>query len=221
MTTSSTSPIDKRQRTFFTLAFCWLLSAYLVSAYVSILPFWWIVMGTLLFAIPIAISGTYSSAVNQTKMLALFKSSGWAHKLLSGRLTRSIAWTVWALVSSFAMLIHFAGYSALNWILLALSIPSFWFIHKASIRFLTKEINKPYVIENMGIIWARWICTILMTTVYGCILWLFSEVPDVTSLAEELAQSEQLNQQFTKSSVVQLALGWFSFVDGTKTYLGR
>lgn len=221
MSTPSYYAQEKRRRVFFAFSCCWLLLAYVVSAYIADIPFWWVVFGTLLFATPIAISGAYSSAVNQTKMLTLFNSSGLAHQLLSGRLTRSIAWIVWALVSSFAMLIHFAGYSALNWFVLALSIPTFWFIHKASIRFLTKEINKPYVIENMGIIWTRWLCTLLMTAVYGCILWLFSEAPEVTSLAEELAQSQQLNQQYTGSSVVQLALGWASFIDGTTTYLGR
>ena len=64
-------------RTFVTLAIVWLTAAYFVGQYIAILPFGFVVISVFIFAVPIAISGIYSSAVNQTRVMSYYKTSGW------------------------------------------------------------------------------------------------------------------------------------------------
>ena len=86
------------------MALVWFAAAYLASQYIVELPFGFVVISVFVFAVPIAISGAYSSAVNQTRMMSYYKTNGWFYKLFSGRLIRSSLWVIWALASSFAMI---------------------------------------------------------------------------------------------------------------------
>ena len=67
-------------RPFAAMAIVWLASAYLAGRYVTVLPFGFVVVGVFIFAVPIAISGAYNSAVNQTRMMSYYKTSGWFYK---------------------------------------------------------------------------------------------------------------------------------------------
>ena len=100
-------------RLFAAMSIVWLGAAYLAGQYVAVLPFGFVVVSVFVFAVPIAISGAYSSAINQTRMMSYYKTSGWFFKIFSGRLIRSVLWMIWALVSSFVMLLQFSTYSGL------------------------------------------------------------------------------------------------------------
>lgn len=202
------------------MALVWLAAAYLVGQYVAVLPFGFVVISVFIFAVPIAISGAYSSAVNQTRMMSYYKTSGWFYKIFSGRLIRSVLWVIWALASSFAMLLQFSTYSGLEWVTLGLAIPAFWYIHKLCNRVFSSELKKRYVISSFAITWARLLCPMLLIVMYAILVSIFAEGPNYASLAEAVAATRVNTPEVAGSSVVQIALFFISFLDGTKAYLG-
>ena len=202
------------------MAIVWLAAAYLAGQYVAVLPFGFVVISVFIFAVPIAISGAYSSAVNQTRMMLYYKTSGWFYKIFSGRLIRSILWVIWALTSSFAILLQFSAYSGLEWVTLGLGIPVFWYIHKLCNKVFSSELKKRYFISSFAITWARQLSPLLLVVLYAVLVSLFAKGPSYTSLTEAVAASRVNTPEIAGSSVVQVALFFTSWVDGTKAYLG-
>ncbi len=153
-------------------------------------------------------------------MMSYYKTSGLFFMLFSGRLIRSIVWVIWALTSSFAMLLQFSTYSGLEWMTLVLAIPAFWYTHKLCNKVFSSELKKRYVISSFAITWARWLCPVLLVVVYAILVSMFIENQNYTSLAEAVAATRVNTPEIAGSSVVQLALFFVSFLDGTKAYLG-
>lgn len=207
-------------RAFSAMGILWLAAAYLAGQYVAVLPFGFLVVSVFVFAVPIAISGAYSSAVNQTRIMSYYKISGWFYRLFSGRLVRSVFWLLWALASSFLMLLQFSTYSILEWVTLALAIPTFWYIHKFCHSVFSSELKKLYVIYSFAIEWTRLICPIFLVIIYVILIKIFSSDPSYTSLAESVAAIRVNTPEVAPSSVVQVALFYISFANGTKAYLG-
>jgi hypothetical protein len=198
----------------------WLAAAYLVGQNIAELPFWFVVISVFIFAVPVAIVGIYSSAVSQTRMLSYYKPGGWVFKLFSGRFIRSTLWVIWAFTSSFAMLLQFSTYSGLEWLTLVLAVPAFWYIHKLASRFVTSEVKKRYISFSFAVTLARWLCPVLLVVLYAILVSMFGMNLTYTSLADAVSASRGNTPEVTGSSVVQLALFFISFLDGTKTYLG-
>ena len=207
-------------RAFTAMAMVWLAAAYLAGKYVAVLPFGFVVISVFIFAVPIAISGIYSSAVNQTRMISYYKTSGWFYKIFSGRLIRSVLWVIWALTSSFAMIMQFSTYSGLEWVTIGLGIPVFWYSHRLCNKVFSSELKKRYVISSFAITWTRWLFPLLLVVLYAVLVSLFAKWPSYTSLAEAVAASRVSTPEIAGSSVVQVALFFTSWVDGTKAYLG-
>jgi hypothetical protein len=207
-------------RPFAAMSIVWLAAAYLAGQYVAVLPFGFVVVSVFIFAVPIAISGAYSSAINQTRMMSYYKTSGWFYKIFSRRIIRSTLWVIWALGSSFVMLLQFSTYSGLEWVTLALAIPVFWYVHKIFKRVFSSELKKRYVISSFAITWARLICPLILIFIYAILASMFAAGKSYTSLAEAVAVTRVNTPEVAGSAVVQVALFFVSFVDGTKAYLG-
>ncbi len=137
---------------FLALAFVWFVSAYLAGHLMANLPFGFVVLAVFLFAVPIAMSGAYSSAVEQARAVSYYRPSGWAYKLFSRRFLRSFLWVIWALGSSFLALLQFLTYSGLQWATLCLVIPVFWIFYTKSYRLISTELKKRYVITSIAIL---------------------------------------------------------------------
>jgi len=202
------------------MALAWLAAAYWTSQYVAVLPFAFVVISVFVFAVPIAISGAYSSAVDQTRMLSYYKTSGWFFRLFSGGLIRSVLWVIWALFSSFAMLLQFSTYSGLEWFTLGLAIPVFWHVHQFCNKVFSCELRKRYVVSSFAISWTRWICPFFLVALYAILTSIAAQPPNYTSLAEAVAAMRLSTPEVAGSSVVQAALLLISFLNGTKAYLG-
>lgn len=213
----SVSPIGFRA--FSAMAIVWIAGAYFAGQQVASLPFGFVVISVFIFAVPIALSGAYSSAVNQARAMSYYATSGWVYKTLSGRLIRSIFWVLWALTSSFVMLLQFSRYSGLEWLTLCLVIPAFWLVHSKSRQLLSHELRKRYVITSFTIIWTRRLCPVLMLVVYAVLIWSFTEIQSYASLSEALAAKKVGIPNNVGSTVVQAALLLITFMDGTKAYL--
>jgi hypothetical protein len=207
-------------RPFAAMAIVWLAAAYFAGQYIAVLPFGFVVVSVFIFAVPIAISGAYSSAVNQTRMMSYYKTSGWFYKVFSGRLIRSVLWVIWALASSFVMLLQFSTYSWLEWVTLALAIPIFWYVHKLCNRIFSSELKKRYVISSFAITWARLICPLLLVLIYAILASMSAAGPSYSSLAEAVAATRVNTPDVAGSFVVDIALFFISFANGTKAYLG-
>ncbi len=206
-------------RLFLVKALVWLALAYLAGRQIASLPFGFVVFSVLIFAVPVALSGAYSSAVDQTRLLSYYKTSGMAYMLLSGRVIRSILWVIWALVTSFFMLLQFSSYSSLEWVALLFGVPVYWLVHQHSHRFLSVELKKRYVITDFSIVWARWRCPAIMVVIYAGLILAFSSVQNYASLPEALAAKRSGIPEVAGSAVVQVALRLMTFADGIKAYL--
>ena len=206
-------------RSFFLMSLVWLALAYLAGQQIANLPFGFVVVSVLIFAVPVALSGAYSSAVNQTRVVSYYKTRGRAYKLLSGRVIRSILWVIWALTTSFFMLLQFSTYSSLEWVALLLVVPVYWLAHQYSHRFLSVELKKRYVITDFSIVWARLWCPAIMVVIYAGLILAFSSVQNYASLSEALAAKRSGIPEIAGSAVAQVALRLMSFADGIKAYL--
>ncbi|MDP2821788.1 MAG: hypothetical protein Q8O52_03785 [Sulfuritalea sp.] len=206
-------------RPFLVMSLVWLALAYLAGQQIASLPFGFVVISVLIFAVPVALSGAYSSAVNQTRVVSYYKTSGRAYKLLSGRVIRSFLWVIWALTTSFFMLLQFSTYSSLEWVALVLVVPVYWLAHQYSHRFLSVELKKRYVITDFSIVWARLWCPAIMVVVYAGLILAFSSVQNYASLSEALAAKRSGIPEIAGSAVAQVALRLMSFADGIKAYL--
>jgi hypothetical protein len=206
-------------RPFLVMSLVWLALAYLAGQKIASLPFGFVVISVLIFAVPVALSGAYSSAVNQTRVVSYYKTSGRAYKLLSGRVIRSILWVIWALTTSFFMLLQFSTYSSLEWVALVLVVPVYWLAHQYSHRFLSVELKKRYVITDFSIVWARLWCPAIMVVVYAGLILAFSSVQNFASLSEALAAKRSGIPEIAGSAVAQVALRLMSFADGIEAYL--
>ena len=204
---------------FLVMAHVWLALAYLAGQQITRLPFGFVVVSVLIFAVPVALSGAYSSAVNQTLVLSYYKTSGRVYKALSGRVTRSILWVPLALVTSFFMLLQFSTYSSLEFVALLLVVPFYWLAHQYSHRFLSVELKKSFVITHFSIVWARWLCPVIMVVIFAGLVLAFSNVQKYGSLSEALAAKRSGIPEVAGSAVVQVALRLITFADGIKAYL--
>lgn len=201
------------------MALVWLALAYLAGKQIASLPFGFVAFSVLVFAVPVALSGAYMSALNQTRAVSYYKTSGRAYKLLSGRAIRSILWVLWALATSFFMLLQFATYSGLEWVALLLVVAVYWLAYRYSHRFLSVELKKRYVIEDFSIAWARWWCPKIMVVIYAGLILAFFSVQNYASLSDALAAKRSGIPEIAGSAVVQVGLRLMTFADGIKAYL--
>ncbi|MBV5336676.1 MAG: hypothetical protein J0653_01315, partial [Deltaproteobacteria bacterium] len=165
-----------------------------------------------------ALSGGYSSAVNQIRTLSYYKIGGRAHRYLSQRWLRTLIWVISALATTFLMLLQFATYTAIEWVALAIAIPLYWACHTKIYRFLASELKKRYVTTSLTITWARWLCPLFMLCVYGFLVWIFGGIATYESLSAALAAKRAGLPDQAGSQIVQIALRLFTFTDGFKSY---
>lgn len=200
------------------LSLTWLFLAFIASRLFVAQPLGFAVLSVFVFAVPVALSGGYSSAVNQIRTLSYYKVGGRAHRFLSQRWLRTLIWVISALATTFLMLLQFATYTAIEWIALAIAIPLYWACHTKIYRFLASELKKRYVTTSLTITWARWLCPLLMLCVYGFLVWIIGGITTYESLSSALAAKRAGLPDQAGSQIVQIALRISTFADGFKSY---
>jgi len=205
-------------RRYVVLSITWLFLAFIASRLLVTQPLGFAVLNVFAFAVPVALSGGYSSAVNQIRTLSYYKEGGWAHRFLSQRWLRTVIWVIAALATTFLMLLQFATYTAIEWVALAITIPLYWAFYTSIYRLLASELKKNYVTTSLTITWARWLCPLLMLCVYGLLVWIFGEVKTYESLSATLAAKRAGLPDRAGSQIVQIALRISTFADGFKSY---
>ncbi len=210
-TIRTTTP--SRFRRFLVLALLWTVCAYLVGWYLPTTPPYLALIANFLFAVPIAISGAYSSAAVQTRRASYFHPRGWAFRILSGRILRSLFWIAWALVSSLFMLIQFATYSNWDWIALLLLIPFFWIIYSRLHRWLSGELRMRFHATHFAILSTRRVGMFLLFALYALIIWLTFESDSFKSFFGQLTATKAVIPGPDASVVVQIGLELTSLSD--------
>ena len=200
------------------LSIAWLLLAFISGRLFVAQPLGFVVLSVFVFSVPVALSGGYSSAVNQIRTLSYYKEGGRAHKFLAQRLLRTLIWVITALATTFLMLLQFATYTAIEWVALAIAAPSYWACHTTISRFLASELKKRYVTTSLTITWARWLCPLFMLCVYGFLVSISGGVTTYESLIAALAAKRTGLPDQAGSQIVQIALRLFTFADGVKSY---
>lgn len=205
-------------RRYVVLSIIWLFLAFIASRLLVTQPPGFTVLSVFVLAVPVALSGGYSSAVNQIRALSYYKEGGRAHRFLSQRWLRVLIWVIAALATTFLMLLQFATYTAIEWVALAIAIPLYWACHTKIYRFLASELKKRYVTTSLTITWARWLFPLLMLFIYGMLVWIFGGVTTYESLSAALAAKRAGLPGQAGSQIVQIALRTSTFADGFKSY---
>ncbi len=127
-----TSP-GERERTILPSFARYLIKALAGAAGVWLLtrwfdgyPPWATILSVLVLSIPIALAAFYHTVVGRIHRATLYRKGGWIHRWISGRGLRFLFWTLWAVGTSFFMLIQLHAFGSLEWGVFLLTIPIFW-----------------------------------------------------------------------------------------------
>ena len=219
MTSTATPKKTVKPVLFFGLALGWLAAAYLIGHMAPKMPFGFTVLSVLFLAVPIMLSGAYTGAIAQVRTLSAFHPRGWIFRLLSKRLLKTVLWGVWALITSFFVLLQFILYTPREWLALLLCIPLFWIVVSASQRVLVNEIKRPYLVTDFAIRWGRLITPVLMVILYVGMTALVDTTQNFGSLHDAIAAQRSGLPTELDSSLVQTGLQLITLSDGIKGYV--
>ena len=204
---------------FMVISMAWYGYAYYVSQSLATQVFGIVFLNVFIFAIPIALSGAYSLAVNQARTVSFYRQGGWAYWLFSRRFIKALLWITWSLVASFLMLVLLASYSLREWIALAVLIPIYWVVHDKSRLFLTRELKKVYVITNYSITWSKWLSLFIMLAFYGILVAYSENESHYTSFSNAVMEQQKGIAQVSNVGIVRIALDISAFKAGFQVWM--
>ncbi|NJD24844.1 MAG: hypothetical protein FIB06_05505 [Betaproteobacteria bacterium] len=200
----------------FSLA--WLGAMYLISRFAATRPFGITVFSVLLLAIPVALSGAYTSTVAQIRNLRDFKPTGWLFKIFSRRFLQTMLWMFWALASSFIVFLQIILYTREEWAALILCIFVFWGVFRLTERLLSSELKTAYLVTDLSIRWSRNTTPFIMLLAYGGYLVLTGSTSNFNSLTDALTQHRKYMPEHTDSVLVMLGLEVLTASNAMKDY---
>lgn len=194
----------------------WGALTLLIARQFALHHFWVVVLSVFFFSLPMVLCGVYSNTVRQIRRLTFFQQQGWIFRLVSARLLKSILWMVWALGTSFFMLIQFHTYSELEWRVFFMTAPLFWLMFKFARGLIAREIA-PYLITELALRWTRRLCPLLMLLVY--FTWVPPAVsPEHSSLPAAIDAQKMKVAHMTGSTLVREASQFLAVYQGIKLY---
>lgn len=206
---------------FFSFLFKTLLFgfiAFYVTNKFSVNSLWVVILGVLIFSVPIILCGIYTSTIRQIRRLAIFKEKGLIYRFVSSRFLKAFIWILWAISTSFFMLIQFHTYSKLEWFIFLLVIPCFWFIYLSCRIFIVREIV-PYLSTDIALRWARVLCPLAMLIIYFVFFIHFETLPEYQAIPEAIDAQKIKIEQLSGSAITREASQFFALYDGIKAYI--
>lgn len=164
-----------------------------------------------------SLGGMYSITIRQTHRLTLFVQHGWIYRLFLGRALQTILWILWALFSSFYMLIQFQFYQLMDWAAFFLIVPVFYLTYRFFRQIFVQEI-KSYLVINMTLIWAGWCAPVLMLLIYLAYLLSFGEMPRYSTLDLAITEHKSIVAHLTSSALVWQSLQFLADFEAVKAY---
>jgi hypothetical protein len=202
---------------FFIFSGLWGLITVGLAQKFAVYNIWIVVAGVLLFSVPIFLCGFYSATVCQIRRLNIFHSKGLVYQLFSKRIFKLIVWILWALITSFFMLIQFHTYDRFEWLIYFLVIPVFWVAFVFSRRFFVNEL-KPYLVTHSALHLARMICPVFMLFVFVMAHINFDNSTIYPSLDTAITMEKNKVADMTGSALVMETSQFLGFYNGMKAY---
>lgn len=179
---------------------------------------WILILSVFIVSLPIILCGIYSSTIRQIRRLAIFKERGLIFKIVSSRILKSVLWILWAVGTSFFMLIQFHTYNALEWFVFLLVIPFFWAIFIACQKFIAREIV-PYLATDIALKWTRVLCPLIMLLIYFALFAPFENRPQYIAIPEAIDAQKIRIEGLTGSAITREASEYLALYDGIKAYV--
>lgn len=177
-----------------------------------------VILGVFILSLPIILCGTYGSTVRQIRRLAIFKERGILFKIVSSRFLKSILWILWALSTSFFMLLQFHTYSEWEWFFFLLVIPFFWIVFSTCRKFIAHEIVG-YMATDIALRWARFLCPILMLILYYAFFGQFETLPNYANIPEAIQDQKSRVENLAGSAITREASHFLALYDGIRIFI--
>ncbi|MFH1116593.1 MAG: hypothetical protein V1792_21985 [Pseudomonadota bacterium] len=190
---------------------------FLLAKFFGVYHVWIVVLGVFVLSVPIALGRIYVSTIRQIRGLAAFASRGTLFRFMSRRLMRAVFWILWALVSSFFMLLQFHTYSLPEWCAFFLVIPVFYGTFAASRRLLAREF-KDYLVTGLSLGWAAVLTPFIMVLVYACLSTYAGNVAVYESFDAAVEAQKAGVADMAGSAVVFEASQWLAWYNGAKAF---
>ncbi len=177
-----------------------------------------VILGVFILSLPIILCGTYGSTVRQIRRLTIFKERGILFKIVSSRFLKSILWILWALSTSFFMLLQFHTYSEWEWFFFLLVIPFFWIVFSTCRKFIAHEIVG-YMATDIALRWARFLCPILMLILYYAFFGQFETLPNYANIPEAIQDQKSRVENLAGSAITREASHFLALYDGIRIFI--
>lgn len=200
------------------LVLSWAAAVYWLGSSIGSLSPIAVYVATLALGLPVLWSSLYLLTVRKIHGLARFESAGWFHRLMSGRVLGTIFWSVFALVSTFALLIQFHAYTTLEWVVFFAVVPLFIVVFSLLQRISRNEF-KPYQCTASSLIAASWITPFVAVLGYMGVLWVVGGVQHVDSLHQAIDIRRGALVEPAGSALVQNALELMAYFDGARVFV--
>jgi hypothetical protein len=189
-----------------------------VSWEVAYQAFWFFVLAVFLFSLPVVVSGFYLGTVRQIRSLVFFRPGGWLHRIFSRRFFRLVFWALWAIPSSFFLLIQFRFCTFLEWLVLFSALPILGMVFLFVRRILRPEL-KPWLVTATALVWARRTTPFLLLILYGLLLYAFGGEPGLASLEEAIEVQRKTLPAMGDSVLFHELTQFFAAYEGARLYL--
>lgn len=177
-----------------------------------------VILGVFILSLPIILCGIYGSTVRQIRRLTIFKERGILFKIVSSRFLKSILWILWALSTSFFMLLQFHTYSEWEWFFFLLVIPFFWIVFSACRKFIAHEIVG-YMATDIALRWARFLCPVLMLILYYSCFGQFETLPNYANIPEAIQDQKSRVENLAGSAITREASHFLALYDGIRIFI--
>jgi hypothetical protein len=200
------------------LAVAWGYGIHYFGREFTIRPPWIVFVGVVLFSIPVVVSSLYLNTTKKIRNLAVYDRTGVLYRILIGRIVATLFWSIWAVVSTFFVLLQFHSYTAWEWAGFFLVIPLFWLVYKIARSFVDGQI-RPYIASAIAIRTARRITPIVATIAYFAVVYLFVELPQHQTLVEAIDYAKIRSSGSTGSALIFELAQYQAYYDGAKYFI--
>lgn len=143
---------------------------------------------------------------------------GWLHQLFSGRMFMFIFWSLWALITSFFMLLQFHTYDFWEWLIFFTVIPVFYAVYHFCGKLVGSQY-KAYLRASVSLQWAsRWITPFIMLIFYLLIASYSVQTPEYSSFDDAVLAHKAALAGPRGSALMTEATQWLAWYEGAKAY---
>lgn len=179
---------------------------------------WIVFVGVVLFSVPVVLSSLYLNTTNKIRNLAVYDRTGVLYRILSGRILATFIWSIWAVASTFFVLLQFRSYTTWEWAGFLLVAPLFWVVYTIVRSFVDGQI-KPYIASATAIRTARRITPIVATIAYFAVVYSFVELPQHQTLGEAINYAKSRSGESTGSALIFEFAQYQAYYDGAKHFI--